>query len=589
MLTENPVHSHEYGFLGDLSRFQFYYPHSQCPLPNFPVVNSQRSFPSFLVAGVIALLAIAIVGFYWFFAKSPTNIVTSTSSSPSAAIFVSKVSPVMASLLVNPDQLQALDATGKLSGIKTSLFAKSGIDYRQDIQPWLGNEITLAVTNWDLDRDPENGQQPGYLMVLATKKPEKSREFVQLLFSKRVLAGGNLATEEYKGVKLLYEDPPPKQGALASALVGNEFVLFANDPKVLKDGINNVQAPDLNLTSSTQYQKALEKQPQNAFALAFLHLPTVAKWQGLELSASNYDSEIISLVLNPKGLLAETSFLGASAIIPPSLPLAQPVGALQYIPKSAGLAVAGANLSNLGDSELAKLWRQITGTIYGSEQEAIAKLAKPLIDLPKRWGINLGEDIFSWVKGEYALALLPQKQKTVSWVFAVEKLPEVKDGIDKLDAIATTKGLSISPISLDQQKVTAWTELTAASKPTDTQDKNALNVEAKVQGVHTTLDNYEIFTSDLGTMAQVLKTGEKSLINYPNFQDSIAAIPQPNQGYVYLDWIKSQQFLERQLPILKFVELLGKPFFDNLRSLTVSSYNSDTETFKSGIFFQLQP
>jgi hypothetical protein len=552
-------------------------------------VNSQRSFSSFLVAGVIALVAIAIAGFYWIFAKSPANLVTARSQ-PSAAIFVSKIAPVMASLLVNPDKLPTLEGEGELSGIKTSVLAKSGIDYRQDIQPWLGNEITLAVTNWDIDRDPENGQQPGYLMALGTTKPEKSREFVELLFSKRVLAGSNLATEAYKGVKLLYDDPPPAQGALAGALVGNDFVLFANDPKVLRDAINNVQAPDLNLTTSAQYQKATEQLPGGALAVAFLNLPTVAKWQGLELSAPSYDSEIISLALNPKGLLAETSFLGASAIVPPSPPLSQPVGALKYIPVSAGLAISGANLSNLGDSELAKLWRQATETIYGSGEDAIAKLAQPLLDLQKLWGINLPADIFSWVQGEYALALLPQKaQKTVSWVFAVEQSPEVIAGIANLDAIANAKGLSISPITLDQQKVSTWTKLTAASKPTNTKDQTALDVEAKVQGVHTTLGNYEIFTSDLETMKEILTSGEDSLINHRNFQDSIATIPQPNQGYVYLDWIKSQQFLERQLPILKLVEILGKPFFNNLRSLTVSTYNSDTEALKAGVFLQLQP
>ncbi len=550
-------------------------------------MNNQRSFFNFLVPGAIALLAIAIAGFYWFFAKSPANLIA-PSSQPGAAIFVSKFAPVMTSLLVNPDKLQDLERDGELSQIKTSLLAKSGIDYRQDIQPWLGNEITLAVTNLDIDRDPENGQQLGYLMALATKNPEKSREFLQLLFSKRVLAGSNLVTEEYQGVKLLYDDSSPKQGLLAGALVGNDFVLFANDRKVLREAINNVQAPDLNLTSSPQYQKATQELPKSALAVAFLNLPTVAKWQGLELSAPSYDSQIISLVLNPKGLLAETSFLATSAGVSPSPPLSQPVGALQYVPTSAGLTISGANLSNLGNSELAQLWRQATATVYGSSEGAIAKLAQPLADVQKRWGINLTADIFSWVKGEYAIALLPHnEQKTASWVFAVEKSPEVSAGISRLDAIAIAQGLSISPLKLNQQTVSAWTELTAASKSTDTKNKSPLTVEAKIQGVHTTLENYEIFTSDLETMNQILTSAGNSLLNNPNFQDSIAAIPRPNQGYIYLDWLKSQRFLERQLPILKLVEVLGKPFFHDLRSFTVSSYSSNTESLKGGVFFQL--
>ncbi|BBD65557.1 hypothetical protein NIES4072_07680 [Nostoc commune NIES-4072] len=562
-------------------------------------MNRQRSFIGFIVAGAIALLVIAIASFYWFSAKNPANLTASTSG-PNAAIFVSKLSPVMVSLLVNPDRLQALQGEGELSKLKTSLFAKSGIDYKEDVQPWLGDEITLAITTLDIDRDQENGQQPGYLLALAAKQPQKSREFVELLFSKRALAGANLAVEQYKGIKLIYDNqevsteekiqnPKSKiQNSLAGAVVGEGFVLFANNPKVLRDAINNVQAPDLNLTSSPKYQKATKQFPKGGLAVAFLNLPIVAKWQGLELPEQTYDSEIISLALNPKGLLAETSFLTSSEIVSPSSPLSKPVGALQYVPASAGLAISGSNLSNLGNSDLAKLWRQATATIYGSEEDVISRLAKPLADVQKSWGINLAEDIFSWVQGEYAIALLPGKEQTIPhWIFAVEKSESVDKGVARLDAIASSNGLSINPLTLSKQKISAWTELTTATKKSDVKEGTFFSIETKVRGLHTTLGNYEIFTSDLETMDEILTAKDNSLIDNPNFKDSIAAIHQPNQGYIYLDWTKSQNLLERQVPILKLVEVLGKPFFDNLRSLTVSSYGTDTRALKGGVFFKL--
>ncbi|WP_445629775.1 DUF3352 domain-containing protein [Nostoc sp. DSM 114167] len=550
-------------------------------------MNRQRSFIGFIVAGAIALLVIAIAGFYWFFAKSPASLIAS-SSGPGAAIFVSKLSPAMVSLLTNPDRLQALEREEELSKLKTSLFGKSGIDYKQDIQPWLGDEITLAVTTLDIDRDPENGQQPGYLLALTTKQPEKSREFVELLFSKRALAGANLAVEQYKGVKLISDNSQPEQDLLAGAVVGESFVLFANDPKVLRDAINNVQAPDLNLTSSPEYQKATKEQLKGKLAVAFLNLPIVAKWQGLELPEQLYNSQIISLVLNPQGLLAETSILTSSEIVPPSAPLSKPVGALQYVPASAGLAISGSNLSNLADSDLAKLWKQATATIYGSGEDIVSRLAKPLVDVQKRWGINFPEDIFSWVQGEYALALLPDKEQiTPHWIFVVEKSEDVEKGVARLDAIASSNGLSINPLTIDKQKISAWTELTTATKKSDVKEGASFSIETKVRGLHTTLGNYEIFASDLETINEILTTKDNSIINNPNFKDSIAAIPLPNQGYVYLDWTKSQNLLERQVPILKLVEVLGKPFFNNLRSLTVSSYGTDTRSLKGGVFFKL--
>jgi hypothetical protein len=550
-------------------------------------VNRQRSSTGFIVAGAIALLVIAIASFYWFFTKSPLNLITSTSQ-PSATIFVSKLSPVMVSLLTNPDRLQVLEREEELSKLKTSLFAKSGIDYKQDIQPWLGNEITLAITTLDIDRDRENGQQPGYLLALATKQPEKSREFVELLFSKRALAGANLAVEQYKGVKLISDNSQPEQDSLAGAVVGEGFVLFANDPKVLRDAINNVQAPDLNLTSSLEYQKATKELPKGGLAVAFLNLPIVAKWQGLELPEQLYNSQIISLALNPKGLLAETTFLTSSEITPPSPPLSKPVGALQYVPASAGLAISGSNLSNLGDSDLTKLWRQVTASLYGSEEDVVSRLAKPLADVQKRWGINLPKDIFSWVQGEYAIALLPNKEQTTPhWIFVVEKSDDVEQGVARLDAIASSNGLSISPLTIDQQKISAWTELTTATKKSDVKEGASFSIDTKVRGLHTTLGNYEVFTSDLETMDAILTGKGNSIIDNPNFKDSIATIPLPNQGYVYLDWIKSQDLLERQVPVLKLVEVLGKPFFNNLRSLTVSSYGTDTRSLKGGVFFKL--
>ncbi|MBN4002487.1 DUF3352 domain-containing protein [Nostoc sp. LPT] len=550
-------------------------------------MNRQRSFIGFFVAGAIALLVIAIAGFYWFFAKSPANLIAS-SSGPGAAIFVSKLSPAMVSLLTNPERLQALEREEELSKLKTSLFAKSGIDYKQDIQPWLGDEITLAIATLDIDRDPENGQQPGYLLALATKQPQKSREFVELLFSKRALAGANLAVEQYKGVKLISDNSQPEQDLLAGAVVGESFVLFANDPKVLRDAINNVQAPDLNLSSSPEYQKATKERLKGGLAVAFLNLPIVAKWQGLELPEQLYNSEIISLVLNRQGLLAETTFLTSSEIVPPSAPLSKPVGALQYVPASAGLAISGSNLSNLGDSDLAKLWRQATATIYGSGEDVVSRLAKPLADVQKRWSINLPKDIFSWVQGEYAIALLPDKEQTTPhWIFVVEKSEGVEQGVARLDAIASSNGLSINTLNIDKQKISAWTELTTATKKSDVKEGASFSIETKVRGLHTTLGNYEIFASDLETINEILTTKDNSIIDNPNFKDSIAAIPLPNQGYLYVDWTKSQNLLEHQVPILKLVEVLGKPFFNNLRSLTVSSYGTDKRSLKGGVFFQL--
>ena len=553
----------------------------------------QRPLMSFLAVSVMMLLLISSTGCNA--SRNSLSVGTSgITESPGAAIFVSKNAPVMVSVLVNPDRLPALQRDAELSKLKTSLLANTDIDYQQDIQPWLGKEVTLAVSTLDIDRNPENGREPGYLMALAVRQPAESREFVELFFSKRALAGATLTVEQYKGVKLIYDNQQEislseKQhsnssfpNSIAGAVVGDRFVLFANHPKVLREAINNVQAAELNLTSSSQYQQASKQLPTGALALTFLNLPTVAEWLGLKLPSQTYDSQILSVISKPKGLLAETTFIAKEDKTSSAQLLSKPVGALQYIPTSAALAVAGANLSNLGNSDLAQLWFQITAAISGSQEDVISGLASPLGDWQKRSKINLKEDIFSWVHGEYAIGLLPREQTTPEWIFVAEKSEATPAGIAHLDEIASSNGLSPNSINLDTQKITAWTELT--TNKTDVKDRQSFTIQAKVDGVHTTVGNYEIFTSSIEMMDEVLKKTENSIINNLNFQDSIAAIPQPNQGYVYLDWTKSQPILESEFPILKLLKVVGKPLFHNLRSLTLSSYGSDTRLLKGGVF-----
>ncbi len=552
----------------------------------------QGSFFYFLTVGVVVLLLTNIGGCSWLARERPLTLFQGGSqTTPAAAMFVPNQAPIMVSLLVNPDRLKGLRRRDRLelNKLKTSLLANTDLDYRRDIQPWLGDEITLAVSSIDIDRDAENGRQTGYLMAIATANPTKSREFLDLLFSKRAVAGRGLMSEQYKGVKLIYENSRPQldeqkvpqlsaksMGMLSGAVVGDRFILFANHPTVLRDAINNVQAPGLSLTSSSQYQQALTQLPPKRIGMSFLNLPTLAEWRALQ-PAQKYQSQIITLELQRQGLLAETTLLATSSESDsPLVPQSQPVMALQYIPARTGVSIAGFDLSRLENTDLNQ-WIQ-------SGKRSV----QPLAELQGRWGIDLPQDIFSWVKGEYALGMLSDSNQTnPDWVFVAEKSDAAEQGISRLDAIASSQGLSTNSLTLGEQKISTWAQLTTAPVSSSKPDRASITLKAKVQGVHATVGRYEIFTTSVEAMDEALKAPQNgSVVDNPQFQASIAPIPKPNQGYLYLDWTASQEILERQLPVLKLLEVLGNPFFSNLRSLTVSSYGSKTGLLKGGVFFR---
>lgn len=519
--------------------------------------------------------------------------------SPDAAVFVSKQAPVMISIFASPDGIEELVKNVDFSPLKTSLLAKTGVDYRQDIQPWIGKEITLAVTSADIDRDASNGLTPGYLMALTTNDGEKSRDFLQLLFSKRVLAGADLTTEEYAGVKIIADMPSLNSSSkhpktkelsgekLAGAVVADRFVLFANDGKVLREAINNVQAPDLNLPSSSDYQTAIEQVGGDGFGVAYLNVDAIARWQGLTLPKQNYDNQIISLRLDPKAIVAETAAVVSSTLTEiPSSPasLTKPVQALAYIPESASIAVAGKDLSSLDSSNLALFWQQFSAGLSGKQDMGIGQIVQPLAELEKNAGINLKNDIFSWVNGEYAIALFPKPgTDNPDWVLVAEKSDGTTGGIAKLNDIAKQKNLTITSFQLESQPISAWTQLKTQRRQTANKS-NQFSIETTALAVNTSIDNYEIFASSLEVMQAVLTSQKNSLLNNRDFQKSIANIPKPNQGYVYIDWNTSQSIITRQIPILKLAKIVAKPLFEELRSLTISSYSNSDRILKGGIY-----
>ncbi|HIK18843.1 MAG TPA: DUF3352 domain-containing protein [Leptolyngbyaceae cyanobacterium M33_DOE_097] len=598
-----------------------------------------RSFVSTLLVLSVVLLAMGIGGFVWLFSQNPLRLLQgSPTTTPAAAMFVSRQAPLMASLLVNPDRLAAFrtviatpgerkQAQAEVAQLKQALLANTGLDYTEDVQPWLGDEVTLAISTLDIDRDLENGRQPGYLLVLSAKDPERAREFLQLYWQKRAIAGTDLVFEQYKGVKLIYGKVTyPESGVtannlalrplsiltspnVAAAAVGDRYLLFANYPKVLRDAINNVQAPDLSLETARPYQQAIAALKQPRIGLSYVNLPGLVDWLAEETAlpgqkptatelkpGSTAQALTIALQPNRQGLLAETALIGTTQeSFQPKL--AGPVTALQYIPMASPIAASGVSLD--------RLWSGVTNDPDSTDKFSQI-VDQALTSLQKRWQIDVPQEVFAWVKGEYAIALLPNQQPQAAtkrkqrkqadlpglsstspfsedWVFVAErKGTEAKDAIAHLDDLARQQGLSVGPVQLGEQTVSAWTQLSAASAK-----RSPLALQATIQGVHTTVGNYEIFATSLAAMAAALQADAASIVKQGEFQQAIAPLQQPNNGYLYLDWQKAQPILEAKLPVLKVVELAIKPLVQHLDALSISGYGSSEGIQRSGIFLKL--
>ena len=241
-------------------------------------------FLRILITGVIVLSSLTIVSLIPIVTQSSIGLLSGgVATFPQATAFVPKQAPAMVSLLANPEKLYGIrQASLPLSRRQRDRqewsrwiidnTGKIGLDYRQ-LKPWLGDEITLAVTAVDYDRNSDNGLQPGYLFALKARNIRLAQEYLDNVTTP------NISIERYKGAEIIAvtNPPKPKSEIRATALVGN-FVLFANRPQIIREAINQAQAISLNIEQSENYRQAIANITQPRIAIAYLDVPQTQAW-----------------------------------------------------------------------------------------------------------------------------------------------------------------------------------------------------------------------------------------------------------------------------------------------------------------------
>ncbi len=597
----------------------------------------RRSVIYGLLAGLLAVVLLVAGGLSWFIGQNPKRLVAiEYGGSPAAAMFLPRQSPLVLSLLVNPDQLQAFQETvshdrqrtqAEWMRLKQGLVAGVDLDYEQDVQPWLGKELTVAVTTIDRDRDPSNGQQPGYLLVAAIAQGAEIQEFLELFWQKQAVAGATLAFEQYKGVQIVsaqpnsspvpVSSPPsifqasslrpsplrPALANIATAQVGGKFLLVANHPDVLRQAINAAQATDVALLASRNYHAALQALTGDRIGIAIIRGTELAGWAGI--SGLKLPPVTLSIGLEKQGLRVET-IAAPEANTPTSTPalpsLDAPVSALRYLPRSSVLAVASTNLQQLWVDWIAPLHHPSAT----DPSPSTSLVGDWIATLQQQWQVELAQDIAPWITGDYGLAAVrrslgssqildpanpngnpsqaqPMEHQhaklglsMLDWIAVVKRSPQITTALERLDRIARQQGLSLGTVQLGEQAVSTWTALATSSFPTS-KVPSPLVLQVDVKAAHTTVDDYELFATSLEALAQALQAStetslEASLLASDRFTTAIAPLPVPNSGYLYLDWAATDDLLTQQFPILKFIKFAGSVLFSHLQTVAISSY-----------------
>ncbi|MGF1520722.1 MAG: DUF3352 domain-containing protein [Leptolyngbyaceae cyanobacterium] len=547
------------------------------------------------VSGLIFLAGIA--GFWGLTSQNPRALLTKGGQAvPAAAQFVPRQAPIMVSLLARPDRLWQLrqmltspserfQARQEWQSLQTALKDSMGWNYDTDVRPWLGQEIAIAVTAIDLDHDGTNGEQTGYLAVLGCQDGQKAREAIHLLWQKRAVSGKKLVFETVSGIPLIYDQTPvnttfkmPEQpsasplalASLASAVVSNRYVLLANHPQVLRQAIATFQAPDISLAKEATYRASVASLPANRIGWLYANAPSLFTWLGLEgrgevMPLANDGRRAHHLFMSfratPSGLLGDTAIAAASGTVFSADDAAQqpPTKALKLMPAATRFVLSGNNLPQL----LSEAAEDVGG--YEAVQQSLDVFWSSL-DLPETASGILGES----VQGEYALGMVAGK--TSGWVLAAQTVADKPLGT--IDELAQQEGLNVSHVRLGDSDITVWTRLSLWL----TEPNGIANLETQVVGVHTAINNYQVFSTSLPALQQALRLEDNGspLSEQPLFTQLIDQLDPSYNSLAYLDWPYLAPSLMRRFPWLRALEQAGKPLTDHLGPIFTVGYGGDS-------------
>jgi len=526
---------------------------------------------------------------------SPRSVLAGVKTQPLAVNLLPKRSPAFISFLVNPDKLglftqlaaqpsDRADVRHELDNLKQQLRQNWLLDYDRDVKTWLDQEITLAVTDLDLDNQPANGLQSGYLLAFVAKDIDLAKTTIADFWQRLALNGSDLGFEQYQGVSILSTSVIDDKTAIAGTTLG-KFVLFANDPKVLRKVINDLQSPSLALTSLDSYRDHIAQIDTGKIAIAYVNLG--------ELGGNiPKESLLMSLSLDKAGIRAKTSLalensnkLEAKAesldrkLTKPQSSQKSSVNIAKAIPSGSSVIIG----NNLGQT-----LQSLQNSLSPELQKAITKSILGITD------IQFDRDTLSWVQDDYAIALLPKPNSNPDWLL-VAKVKDAKNSeaaIASLDDLARTK-LTVGDISLKAQPVKVWTKLTAIFNSSN------LDVSGTVVAAHALTANYIYLSNSLTVLESALTLQDKQAIaNSKTFKTITAKLPSDRQTYGYIDkkfdlsWLKTSLLI--LLPNIDGINNIsqtigGFPLQQILKHLEIVSFasTSNRANIENGEFFLL--
>lgn len=458
--------------------------------------------------------------------------------------------------LGTPESQKSLDRL--LVVWRDRIISANGYRFKSDIQPWLGDQVTLAF----LPKSADGEGAADLVLVMPIADMAKAQEILS-----EPQDGVTWVGRDYKGIGI-QSIKTAKGEAYESAVLGSQWLVLASSAKGIESVIDSFEG-DASMLNNDAYRQAFgHLTMSSAVAQLYINAPVAAGVLAGSDTLPGINGLVAAANFLPNGLDIEAStWLG-----PEDQPVYRdmvnaPAMAPQRLPNS---TVLMASTSSIGP-----LWQALKdadqlNALLPVSSESLAK------GLRAQTGLDIENDILPWLAGETAFGLLPPAAVTESAV-PMGQLALVADVADRDAAEATWEQLNEAMVSRFRFDVEP---LQINSQPMS----KLVSLYGGIAMGHGWLEQDVTFFG-LGTevLDEIAPRPSQSLKANRAFQTLLDISPSENSGYFFVDVDRLNE-LEGTLP---FPTLPDGFLFSTVKSIGITTSVQDERSLSYDIFVEL--
>ncbi len=301
-----------------------------------------------------------------------------------------------------------------LDELQDDLDDEFGITWEDDIQPWLGSEVAVAVSG--LQDTIEDYEDPIVVVMAQTRNKSASDQFIEKVVEYLKDEDWDLDEDSYEGVDYYILEPEYDYNPTLYVGTVKSFVVFATDEDALEDVVDASKGRIDSLEDNERFNDVMSVLPADAVAYAIVDLEEVVAdamdtveedleyYEGISLpreitdlyeafgayglAVGLHDDGVqldVVMSFDPDSL--ETGFYGSYQVG------VSPNRILDWIPEDA--------LGFYSGQDLAQIWQagyELLMEVPDADEQ--------IEDLSDELGIRLDEELLSWASGEFAVAVV---------------------------------------------------------------------------------------------------------------------------------------------------------------------------------------